>query len=156
MYYQLSGLPIFAFGIVGFIGSILSAIGSHHAHKFKDALWIFYTFPFVAVILLFFVGLKPSIPMIGVLLLAYIIASPIRVLIDSKIQHNIKSIGRATVASINALLINFFGIFLTLIFGAISKAWNLQAIYISASIFLLVFTMWALVNRKVFSLKKDE
>ena len=50
----------------------------------------------------------------------------------------------------------FFGIFLTLIFGAISKAWNLQAIYISASIFLLVFTMWALVNRKVFSLKKDE
>lgn len=154
LYYQLSGLPIFAFGLVGFLWSMLNSVGSYYAHKFKNASWVFYTFPFVAVILLFFVGIKPSILMIGVLLLAYLITSPLQVLINSKIQHNIKSVGRATVTSVNALLINFFGVFLIPIFGVISKIWNLQTIYISTSIFLLVFTIWALANRKIFVFKK--
>lgn len=154
LYYQLSGLPIFAFGLVGFFWSVLNSIGSYWAHRFKNATWIFYTLPFVAVIQLFFVGLKPSIPMVSVLLLSYFITSPLSVLIDSKIQHNIKSVGRATVTSVSALLINLFGVFLTLIFGVISKIWNLQAIYISTSIFLLVFTVWVLANRKVFAFKK--
>lgn len=154
LYYQLSGLPIFAFGLVGFLWSVLNSIGSYYAHKFKNATWIFYAFPLVAVILLFFVGFKPSIPMIGVLLLSYFITSPLKILIDSKIQHNIKSVGRATVTSVSALLINFFGVFLTPIFGVISKIWNLQTIYISTSIFLLVFALWAFANRKIFAFKK--
>jgi len=155
LYYQLAGLPIIAFGLIGFLWSILNSIGSYYAHKFKNALWVFYTFPFVAVILLFFVGLKPSIPMIAILLLSYFITSPLKVLIDSKIQHNIKSVSRATVTSINALLINAFGIFLILVFGVISKVWNLQAIYISTSIFLIIFTIWVLANKKIFVFKKQ-
>lgn len=137
LYYQLAGLPILAFGIVGFLWSALNSVGAYYAHKFKNASWIFYTFPFIGGIFLMLVGLKPSIPMIGVLLLAYFIASSLKVLIDSKIQRNIKSVSRATVTSVSALLINFFGVFLTPIFGVISKVWNLQAIYISTSIFLL-------------------
>jgi MFS family permease len=155
LYYQLSGLPIFAFGLIGFLWSILNSIGCYYAHKFKNSTWIFYVFPFIAGIFLFFVGLKPSIPMIGVLLLSYFITSPLKVLIDGKVQHNIKSVGRATVTSVSALLINFFGVLLIPIFGIISKIWNLQTIYISTSIFLLMFTMWALNKRKVFVFKKD-
>lgn len=151
LYYQLSGLPIFAFGLIGFLWSIFNSLGAYYAHKLKNITWTFYTFPFVTVILLFFVGLKPSIPMIGVLLLSYLITSPLKVLIDSKIQHNITSVSRATVTSVSALLINFFGIFLILIFGVISKIWSLQAIYISTSLFLLVFTIWVLASRKVFA-----
>jgi len=154
LYYQLSGLPIFTFGLIGFLWSILNSVGAYYAHKFKNATWIFYAFPFVTIILLFFVGLKPSIPMIGLLLLSYFITSPLRILINSKIQHNIKSVGRATVTSVNALLINLFGVFLIPIFGVISKIWNLQTIYISTSIFLLLFVIWAFANRKIFALKK--
>jgi hypothetical protein len=36
------------------------------------------------------VGLFPSIPTIALLLLSYFIISPLVVLIDSKVQHNIK------------------------------------------------------------------
>jgi len=154
LYYQISGLPIYAFGLVGFVWSVLNSVSSYYAHKFKKSIWIFYIFPLVAVILLFFVGLKPSIPMIGVLLLSYFITSPLSVLIDSKIQHNVKSVGRATVTSVSALLINLFGVLLTPIFGIISKIWNLQTIYISTSIFLLIFAIWAFTSRKIFALEK--
>jgi len=156
LYYQLSGLPIFAFGLVGFLWSAFNSIGAYYAHKFKNTEWIFYVFPLIAVILLFFVGLKPSIPMIGVLLLAYLITSPLKILVDSKIQHNIKSISRATVTSISALLTNLMGFFIIPLFGVISKIWNLQAIYISTSIFLIIFTLWTLLNRKTFTIKKAQ
>jgi MFS family permease len=150
LYYQIAGLPIFAFGLVGFLWSALNSVGSYNAHKFKNASWVFYVFPFIAVVFLFFVGYKPGILMIGVLLLSYFVTSPLRVLIDSKIQHNISSIGRATVTSISKLFICFFGVILMPFFGIISKVWNLQAVYIFTSIFLLVFVFWAFFNRKLF------
>ncbi|MFH1253218.1 MAG: MFS transporter [Candidatus Uhrbacteria bacterium] len=150
LYYQIAGLPIFAFGLVGFLWSILNSIGAYYAHNFKNSIWIFYVFPLLAAVLLFFVGYQPNILTIGVLLFSYFITSPLRILIDSKIQHNISSVGRATVTSISNLLICFFGVILTPIFGVIGKVWNLQAIYISTSIFLLFFVFWTFFNRKIF------
>jgi len=150
LYYQIAGLPIFAFGLVGFLWSALNSVGSYNAHKFKNASWVFYVFPFIAVVFLFFVGYKPGILMIGVLLFSYFVTSPLRVLIDGKIQHNISSIGRATVTSISKLLICFFGVILMPVFGIISKVWNLQAIYIFTSSFLLVFVFWSFFSRKLF------
>lgn len=154
LYYQIAKLPLFAFGLVGFLWSILHSIGSYYSEKFQNAIWIFYTFPLIAAILLFFVGLKPSIPMIGILLLAYFITSPLKILIESKIQRNIKSTARATVTSVNKFLINLFAVFLTPLFGVIGQIWNLQAIYIATSIFLITLTIWTLINKKIFALKK--
>jgi MFS family permease len=150
LYYQIAGLPIFAFGLVGFLWSALNSVGSYYAHKFKKAIWIFYVGPLLTVVLLFFVGYKPSILMISVLLLSYFITSPLRILIDSRLQNSISSVGRATVTSISNLLICFFGVILTPIFGMISLMWNLQAIYISTSVFLLIFTLWVFSNKKMF------
>lgn len=150
LYYQLVNLPIYIFGIVGFIGSVLDSISSYYAYKFKNASWIFYTIPIILVLLFLFVGLKPSIPMIGVLMLTYFFAEPLIVLINSKIQHNIKSVSRSTVTSASAFLIESLAVFITLFFGLISKIWNLQAIYISISIFMFLFSIWAFVNRRVF------
>ena len=150
LYYQLAGLPIFAFGIVGFIWSAFNSIGSYFAHRLKNTHWIYYGLPFFGFVLMLLVGLFPSIPMIVLLLLSYFITSPLVVLIDSKVQHNIKSISRATVTSVNRLLINFSGVILAPLFGLIGKIWNLQAIYIATAIFLLLFTIWTLLKRKVF------
>lgn len=150
LYYQLAGLPIFAFGIVGFIWSAFNSVGSYFAHKLKNTHWIYYSLPFFGFILMLLVGLFPSIPMIALLLLSYFITSPLVVLIDSKIQHNIKTISRATVTSTNRLLINFSGVILAPLFGLIGKIWNLQAIYITTAVFLLLFTVWILIKRKVF------
>jgi len=151
LYYLLVGLPIWAFGIAGFMWSILNSVGAFWAHKIKKFTWPKYIFPLYSFALLMLVGLFPSIPMIAVLLLAVIIIEPLRVLIDGQIQHNIKSISRATVTSVESLVVNFFGVFIVIIFGIISRIWNLQAIYISTSLFLLVFSVWVFVNRKKFA-----
>ena len=42
LYYQLAGLPIFAFGIVGFIWSAFNSIGSYFAHRLKNTHLIYY------------------------------------------------------------------------------------------------------------------
>jgi hypothetical protein len=100
------------------------------------------------------VGFSPSIPIIGLLLLSYFIASPLRVLIDGRIQHGIKSISRATVTSVSFSLMNLTGIVVTLIFGLISRIWNLQAIYIFTGLFLLLFSGWVFLRRRMFAALK--
>lgn len=150
LYYQLAGLPIFAFGIVGFMWSMLNSLGSYFAHKLKNVQWIYYGLPFFGCLLVLLTGLFPSIPMIGVLLLSYFIISPLVVLIESKIQHNIKSISRATVTSTSRLLINLAGVIMAPLFGLIAKIWNLQAIYYFVASFLLIFSLWSLLKRKIF------
>jgi len=150
LYYKLAELPIFAFGIVGFLWSTLNAIGAYYAHKLKRLPPIFYILPFISGILLIFVAKFPSIPMIILLLASYFITTPLRVLVESKIQHNITSISRATVTSVSTLFINSFGVVLTPVFGLISKVWNLQAIYLTTALFLLVFAIWVFgVRNKV-------
>lgn len=150
LYYQLAGLPIYAFGIVGFLGSALCSIGSYYAHRIKSSSWIYFVLPLLTSVMFLLVGYKPSIPMIGILLLTYFIVSPLKVLVESKIQHNIHSEGRATITSASTFLINLVAVFFTPILGYISKVWNLQALYIATSIFLLAFTAWVFSNRKVF------
>lgn len=150
LYYQLAGLPLMAFGVAGFIWSILNSIGCYFAHRLKRINWICYSLPLFSAGLLILVGFFPGIPMIGLLFLSYFLVSPIVVLIESRIQHSIKSISRATVTSVNSLLINLFGALLTPIFGLISRIWNLQAIYISTALFLIVFSMWVFIRRHTF------
>jgi MFS family permease len=150
LYFQLAELPIFFFGIAGLIWALFRATGSYFAHKLKKLNFIYYINPFVCFVLLILVGLFPSIPMIGILLLSYLIISPLYILIESKIQHNITSISRATITSVNTLIITFFGVGIILVFGGISKIWNLQTIYIASGFFLLVFGIWAFVKKRIF------
>lgn len=153
LYYKLAELPIFAFGIVGFLWSSSNAVGALYAHKLKKLSSIFYLLPFISGILLVFVAKYPSVPMIGLLLASYFITTPLRVLMEGKIQHNIASISRATVTSVSNLFMNFFGVLLTPIFGLISKAWNLQAIYLTTAVFMFVFAMWVFMVRNRVAVK---
>lgn len=150
LYYDLAGLPIYAFGIVMSLWAVLGAAGSFHAHRFRERTWVFAICPFASGGLLVLVGLFPSIPMIALLLLSYFIASPLRVLIDSRVQHSIKSVSRATVTSVSFSLIYLAGIVLTPLFGLISRMWNLQAIYLCTGVFLLIFSGWVLSKRRMF------
>jgi predicted MFS family arabinose efflux permease len=150
LYYKLVGLPIYAFGIFGFTWSILNSLGSYFAHKIKNIYFLYYILPFISSLFLFLVGLYPSIAIIFLLLISYFLIAPLTVLINSKIQHNIQSISRATVTSVSRLLINLMGVILSPIFGFFSEIWNLQAIYIASAIFLFLFSVWVLKNRKIF------
>jgi MFS family permease len=153
LYYQLVNLPIFAFGIAGFLGSASSAVGAYYAYKLKRFAPCFYVLPFISGILLVFVASYPSIPMIIVLLAAYFISSSLTVLIESNLQHSIKSVSRATITSASKLFINVLFVFLAPVFGLIAKVWNLQAIYLTAGVFVIVFAAWVFVVKNKIAVK---
>jgi hypothetical protein len=93
--------------------------------------------------------------MIGLLLAAYFLTTPLRVLIESRIQHNIQSISRATITSVIAFITALFGILFTSIFGLISLIWNLQSIYTATAIILILFSAWVLVMRNTLAAKAE-
>lgn len=156
LYYHLVRLPIFAFGIAGFIWSSLNAVGAHYAYKIKDKNWIFYLFPLLSAVGIIIAARFPSIPVIGLLWLSYFLAAPLQVLIESKIQRNIKSISRATVTSINVFFLNLSGALLAPVLGFIGKLWNLQAIYLSMGILLFVFAFCVFLVRNKTAVKATD
>ncbi|MBN2789841.1 MAG: MFS transporter [Candidatus Delongbacteria bacterium] len=150
LYYKLAGLPIWAFGIAGFIWSGMNSIGAFFAHRFKNSTFIYYLLPVFTGALIITAGIFPNIPMISVLLLGYFISSPLVILTDSKIQHKIKSFSRATVISMAHLLRNFVGLFIIPIFGVLSKLFNLNGIYIFTGLFLILFAIFFSRKQKYF------
>lgn len=148
LYYQLTKLPIIAFGLVGFSWSFLNATASYLAHRLKKNSAIFYLSPLMGALCLFLVAIFPSIPMIAILLFSYLITTPVRVLIEASIQHNIKSDSRATITSASSLFINLFSVVLIILFGLVSRYWGLQAIYFLTAVLLLFFSLWIFVKRK--------
>ncbi len=148
LYYRLAGLPIWAFGIVSFVGSSLSALGARGAHRMKYCGAVMYGLPLASALLLALVWRFPSIPAIGLLLLAYCAIVPVEVLVESRIQHSIVGISRATVTSAGALLTGALGVGVPVMFGLIAKVWHLPAIYLAAAVQLLALSLWAFGVRK--------
>jgi MFS family permease len=146
LYYKLVNLPLYGFGIAGLIWSLTSAISSFYAHKLKDQNWCYYVIPFVSFVLLVLVARYPSVPMIGVLFAAYFIAAPLNILVGSRIQHNIRSVSRATVTSAHAFACTLFGLLALLGFGVIGRVWNLQAIYYATAWLLLGVAVLTLLS----------
>ena len=153
LYYQLAKLPIFAFGIAGFLWSASNAIGAYYAYKLKKFSWVFYLLPLVSGVFLVSVAKYPGIPMIGLLFASYLITTPLRVLVESNIQRNISSVSRATVTSASHLGIGLFAVLLAPIFGLIANIWNLQAIYLTTGVFMLVFAIWVFAVRNKVAVK---
>lgn len=150
LYYQFVNLPIYAFGIVGFFWSIVNAIGSYYAYKIKSHK-VFYLLPLITGLLLLLVGHFPSINAILLLMLGYLFASPLKILIDSRIQHSIKSQSRATVTSSTSFLVDLFAILVTPIFGYINNIWDINSIYTLAGFIIIILSFWAFFNRRSFA-----
>ncbi len=147
LYYHLVKLPLFAFGIAGFIWSSLNAVGARYAYKLKDRSRVFYLFPLLSSVGIIIVARFPGVPVIAVLWFSYFLAAPLQVLAASRIQHNIKSASRATVTSINSFFLNLSAVLLSPLLGFVGKVWNLQAIYLSVGILLFVFAVWVFLVR---------
>ncbi|KKP37307.1 hypothetical protein A2483_00025 [Candidatus Peregrinibacteria bacterium RIFOXYC2_FULL_33_13] len=153
LYYKLVNLPIWAFGIMGTIWSGISAIGVYFAHKFEKNNYIYYTVPILSGILLFFAGYFPGIIMISAIMMAYLLNSPIKILLESKIQHTISSHSRATITSISSFLLNIFGALSFPIFGLIATNYRVSTIYWINGIVLILFSFW--VYKLITALKKS-
>jgi len=150
LYYQFVNLPIWAFGIMGAIWSGINATGSYFAHKFEKKYFIYYTIPILSGILLFLTGYFPAIWMIFAIMGSYLLVSPFKILIDSKIQHTISSKSRATITSVASFLINIVGALSFPAFGLLANKFGVPSIYWVCGLCLLGFSLWIFNIRKVF------
>jgi predicted MFS family arabinose efflux permease len=146
LYYQHVKLPVAAFGVVAFVGSMLTAFTARWAYRMKHSTTALHALPFISAILLVLVWRFPSIAIIGSLLLAYALAEPVRVLLDSRIQRAILGVSRATVTSAVVLLVELPQ--LSLAFGFIGKAWGITALYLASAIMLFALAGWTLTMRR--------
>ena len=134
------GLSIVLVGIWGGLRTGMEALGSRIAYKFRNlfgsvgrlcllavaaGLLLFLSVSFFSVLLL---------PLYG---LFYVLISGGNVLIESMLQRQISSAHRATVLSVNSLLMNLFSLGLYLLFALIANAGELQA----AFLFMAVYTV---------------
>jgi MFS family permease len=146
LYYRLAGLPIIAFGVVSSVWFSCDAVAARLAYRLKQRASVLYALPVASALLLVVVFRFPSVATIGLLLLACALTTPARVLAESRVQHAITGVSRATVTSAIALLLEIP--VLCPSFGLIAKAWGLPAIYLASAMLLFAVTVWAFGMRK--------
>ena len=149
LYYEMVKLPIYAFGIVGFIWSSITAIGTYHSYRLSEYKWIYIVFPLISGALLLAVGNWTILAMIPVLILADTLIIPLLVLNEANIHKEVKGTSRATIGSISSFLKNFFGLFILPLMGIISSTWGLNYIYLSTGVFMIVFSAWVFGRRSL-------
>ena len=98
--------------------------------------------PLLIGVLLVLVGLFPCKLMIGLIILSYLILSPVEVIIEGKMQSSIRTASRATVLSKARLFSMASGLPLTVTFGLLGRRWGLGAGYVLFGMVLLVFSLW--------------
>ncbi len=146
-YYELVGLPIWAFGIAGLAWSFLNGLGASVAHRIKSSSWMLVTLPLVAGALLVVAAWFPSMPMVVVMTVGSCLTAPVEVLVMGKIQHAISGASRATVTSVCGLFMSVFIVVVNPVFGVIADRWGVAAIYGAAGVFLIVCAGWILFVR---------
>lgn len=149
LYYQLIDLPIFLFGLMGLAVFSLKALGGYYAYIFQKWPIIFSLFPLIISISLILMGYFTQYWALSLLLLVYLLGSPIEVLLEGKIQKQIKSEARATITSVGTLFQNLVGVILAPIFGLIGHYYGIEAIYTGFGFLFILVTIWALIGQKM-------
>jgi len=151
LYYKFIGVPLYAFGFLAFLTYLLHSLGAVFAHRFKDSDWLEYVLPLVCSILVINVGIFAGPWLLIPLLLGYLLISPLRIIVDGKIQQSINSGSRATVTSAQSLFLNLVGIPFMICFGLLSRVWDLRFGYVFYGVVLLGGFFWILNrNRKLY------
>lgn len=147
LFYRFVNLPLYAFGVVGFIWSVIAGLGGYFAYKIKSKR-VFVVFPFLVGLLLIVVGSSPSISIIALLLIAYLLVSPLKVKADANIQKVIVSQSRATVTSTSSFLVCLFAIVTTPFCGYIGDSLGVNYIYILAGLMFLILSFLTFIKRR--------
>jgi MFS family permease len=148
LYYRLVGIPIAIFGIISFAYSMLSALTARIAYRLKGYSFIFYLLPFISGLMLIIVWRYPSPVAIAVYILSGALLTPLGILTEARIQHNITGVSRATVTSAIALL---YGIpVYDLPYGLIGNKWQAPALFLAGAIQLLLLAAIVFTKRRHF------
>lgn len=141
LYYTLVGVPLYALGWLNMTRALAESIGNLLAHRLKHLAVLEKVAPLAIGLLLLLVGLFPCKAMVALIILGYLILSPVHVIIEGRFQNSIQTASRATVLSGAGLLNTVSGIVLIAAFGAVARRWGLGAGYVFFGLILVSFSL---------------
>ena len=153
LYFDWVNLPIAFFGVLATIVFGLQAIGSNFAYKFQKLFSnennIYALSIFAGIVLLVSVISNTMVLLIP-FVLVFFFGSISEVLVESRLQKQIKSDQRATIISINSLLCNLSVLGFAVGFGILSKTGNLTWGFIAFALIIILFSIFSILfnNRK--------
>ena len=151
LFFHWVGLPIAFFGVFIVMRMGLEAVGSKVAYRlqkyFKNSKNI-YLFAMLSGILLIAAITMKSIFMLPVFALVFLFGSVGEVLVEAGLQRQIQSDQRATILSINSLLLNLSAIFLAVGFGILSKIGDLTWGFFAFGVLVILFSVISMVFKR--------
>jgi MFS family permease len=142
LYYTLVGVPLYALGWLQAVRAVAESVGNLSAHRLKHVAPLETAAPLVIGVLLVLVGVFPCKAMIALIILSYLLLSPVEVLIEGKMQDSIRTASRATVLSGASLFGMVAGLPMQILFGLAARRWGLGAGYVFFGLVLLGFGLW--------------
>jgi len=142
LYYTLVGVPLYALGWLQAVRAVAESVGNLSAHRLKHIAALEAAAPLVIGVLLVLVGVLPCKAMIALIILSYLLLSPVEVIIEGKMQASIRTASRATVLSGASLLGMVAGLPMQMLFGLAARRWGLGAGYVFFGLVLLGLGLW--------------
>ena len=136
--------------------AVPESAGNLAAHRLKRLEILEPVAPLAIGILLVLVGLFPCKAMAGLIVLSYLILSPVEVIIEGKMQNSILTASRATVLSGASLFRMVSGLPLLAIFGLAARWRGLGAGYVFFGLVLLIFSRWLARDRYLSYRQREE
>ena len=143
------GLPNSFIGIWLAAGIGVSSICTFFAHRMKHVNWrVLNSIAVITGIILIIVALSKSIVLLGILLLLCIFNGLVGVLTQGVIQKEINSDERATITSVNTLVVEISAVILGLAFAFIANRFGIHIGYGFFGVVVLVYVLGNLFLRK--------
>ena len=160
LYFNWVNLPLAFFGVLIVVRMLFEAIGSKYAYKFnnhfKNSKNIYYLSLISGFLLILAVSYR-SLFMLPVFALVFLFGATGEVMVESGLQREIKTDQRATIISINSLVINSSIIILATGFGILSKIGSLTWGFLTFGFILIIFSIYSLIpwRRKKAEIKNN-
>jgi len=151
LYFNWVNLPIAFFGVLAVIVMGLQAVGNRFAYKFqryfKNENNIYLLAMLSGISLILAISYR-SLFMLPFLTLVFLFSSISEVLVESRLQKQIKTEQRATILSINSLLLNLSAIILTVGFGVLSEIGNLTWGFLAFGLLMILFSVFSIILKR--------
>ena len=128
---------------------LMQSIGGRYAYKFKQTFHTnksIYYLGLIAGILLIGSVVFRSTWMLGFFILPFLFGSAGEIILEGRLQKEIKLDQRATIISINSLLCNLSGIFLAIAFGFISRIINIKWSFLFFASLMILYSALSLLK----------
>ena len=149
LYFHWVKLPIGFFGVFAVVRMGFEALGSRYTHVFRRRFGgpnVIYVLAILSGGCLLLAVALPSVWMIPVFSLLFLFGAMGEVWIESDLQGAIRTASRATILSIQSLVLNGSAIVLAVVFGLLSQPGGLAWGFIVFSGILILFPVYAIVR----------